>query len=152
VPIIEHLATWGMRWARGQLTEEELDVEFLMWEIQRRLNTGALPDGETVLCFIFEELTQFKSWWIVIQDDDVDLCTNNPGKDVDLYISATVRTLVEIWEGKLELKSAQRKQLIKTNGNRQLAKTLPQWFGICLYADVQPGDPALMQIASADPA
>jgi len=151
-PIIEHLATWGMRWARGQLTEEELDVEFLMWEIQRRLNTGALPDGETVLCFIFEELTQFKSWWIVIQDDDVDLCTNNPGKDVDLYISATVRTLVEIWEGKLELKSAQRKQLIKTNGNRQLAKTLPQWFGICLYADVQPGDPALMQIASADPA
>jgi DNA-binding HxlR family transcriptional regulator len=34
-PVIEHLATWGMRWARGQLTDKELDVEFLMWEIQR---------------------------------------------------------------------------------------------------------------------
>ena len=25
-PIIEHLAVWGMRWARGQLTEDELDI------------------------------------------------------------------------------------------------------------------------------
>jgi len=150
-PIIEHLATWGMRWARGQLTDEELDVEFLMWEVQRRLDTTALPDGETVLCFIFEELTQFKSWWIVIDGSDVDLCTKNPGKDVDLYISSTVRSMVEIWEGDLELRTALRKQLIKTNGNRQLVKTLPDWFGICLYANIKPGDPALKQIAAEDP-
>jgi len=149
-PIIEHLATWGMRWARGQLTDRELDIEFLMWEIQRRLDTQALPDGETVLCFIFDELEQFKSWWVVIQDGEVDLCTKNPGKDVDLYISSTVRTMVEVWEGDLELNSALRKQLIKPNGNRQLIKTLPEWFGICLYADVQRGDPAMLRMASGD--
>jgi DNA-binding HxlR family transcriptional regulator len=147
-PMIEHLAVWGMRWARGQMTEIELDVEFLMWEIQRRLDTGALPDGETVLCFIFEELTQFKSWWVVINGDEVDLCTNNPGKDVDLYISSTVRTMVEVWEGELGLKTAQRKNLLKTNGNSQLVKTLSEWFGICLYADVKRGDPALKRVAS----
>jgi DNA-binding HxlR family transcriptional regulator len=147
-PVIEHLATWGMRWARGQLTDRELDVEFLMWEIQRRLDTGALPDGETVLCFIFEELTQFKSWWVVINGDEVDLCTSNPGKDVDLYISSTVRTMVEVWEGELGLKTAQRKKLLKTNGNSQLVKTLSEWFGICLYADVKRGDPALKRVAS----
>ena len=149
-PIIEHLAVWGMRWARGQLTDKELDVEFLMWEIQRRLDTEALPDGETVLCFIFEELSQFKSWWVVVRDNYVDLCTENPGKDVDLYISSTVRTMVEIWEGTLELKLALIKRLIKTNGVQQLAKTLPDWFGICLYADVRPGDPTLMLVASDD--
>jgi DNA-binding HxlR family transcriptional regulator len=149
-PIIEHLAIWGMRWARGQLTEEELDVEFLMWEVQRRLNTGALPDGETVLCFIFDELTQFKSWWIVVNGDGVDLCTKNPGKDVDLYISSTVRSMVEIWEGRLELNVALSSQRVKTNGNLQLAKSLPDWFGICLYADVKPGNPALQRIAIDD--
>jgi DNA-binding HxlR family transcriptional regulator len=149
-PIIEHLAVWGMRWARGQLTDRELDVEFLMWEVQRRLNTGALPDGETVLCFIFEELTKFKSWWIVIQDDEVDLCTKNPGRDVDLYITATVRTMVDVWEGDLDIKLALRKGLIKTSGNSQLARTFPQWYGICLYAGVKRGDPALMGVASED--
>jgi DNA-binding HxlR family transcriptional regulator len=146
-PVIEHLATWGMRWARSQLTDEELDIEFLMWEIQRRLDTDALPDGETVLCFIFEELTLFKSWWVVVNDNGVDLCTKNPGKDVDLYISSTVRTMVEIWEGDLGLTLALRKQLVKTNGDRLLIKTLPEWFGICLYADIKPGDPALKQVA-----
>jgi hypothetical protein len=78
----------------------------------------------------------------------VDLCTKNPGKDVDLYISTTVRTMVEIWEGDLGLKTALRKQLVKTNGDRQLSRTLPGWLGICLYADVKRGDPQLTQVIS----
>lgn len=61
-PIVKHLATWGMRWARGQLNDDELDVEFLMWDIQRRLQTDMLPDGETVFCFIFDDLSKFKNW------------------------------------------------------------------------------------------
>ncbi|MCK5394893.1 MAG: helix-turn-helix transcriptional regulator [Gammaproteobacteria bacterium] len=149
-PIIEHLATWGMRWARGQLNDDELDVEFLMWDIQRRLQTDMLPDGETIFCFIFDDLTKFKNWWLVAHDGEVDLCTENPGKDVDLYISTTLRNLVEIWEGDIEIKAAQGKKLIKTQGNLHLAKTMPDWLGICLYADVRPGDPAMMKVAAED--
>ena len=91
-PIVEHLAVWGMRWARGQLTDDELDVDFLMWDIQRRLDLDKLPDGETVFCFIFEDLSKFKSWWLIVSDGEVDLCTENPGKNVDLYINTTLRT------------------------------------------------------------
>lgn len=149
-PIVEHLATWGMRWARGQLSDDELDVEFLMWDIQRRLQTDMLPDGETIFCFIFDDLTTFKSWWLVVRDGEVDLCTENPGLDVDLYISTTLRNLVEIWEGDVDIKVAQRKQLIKTQGNSQLAKTMPAWLGISLYSDVRPGDPAMTKIAADD--
>jgi DNA-binding HxlR family transcriptional regulator len=148
--IIEHLATWGMRWARGQLSEDELDVEFLMWDIQRRLQTAMLPDGETIFCFIFDDLTQFKNWWLVVCDGEVDLCTESPGKDVDLYISTTLRNLVQVWEGDIDIKLAQRKKLLKTHGNSQLARTMPDWLGICLYADIRPGDPALMKVAAGD--
>jgi DNA-binding HxlR family transcriptional regulator len=137
-PLIEHLAVWGMRWARGQLTDDELDVEFLMWDVRRRLVTDSLPGGETVLCFIFEELAQYKTWWLVVYDDDVDLCTRDPGKDVDLYIKTTVRTLVEVWEGDLDLAGALRDELITTHGVRQLARTMPDWFGLCAYAEIRP--------------
>lgn len=147
-PIVEHLATWGMRWAHGQLDEDELDVEFLMFDIQRRLQTDRLPDGDTVLCFMFDGLTTFKNWWVVVRNGEVDLCTENPGNDVDLYIRTTLRNLIEIWKGDIEIKTALRKELVKTQGNRQLAKTLPDWLGICLYADVRPGDPAMMNIAA----
>ena len=145
-PIVVHMATWGMRWARGQLDEDELDVEFLMWDIHRRLQMDMLPDGETVMCFIFDGLTKFSSWWLIINNGEVDLCTENPGKDVDLYVRTTLPDLVAIWNGDIKIKTALRKQLLKPQGNSQLIKTMPQWLGICLYADVRPGDTTLMQV------
>ncbi len=149
-PIVEHLAIWGMRWARGQLSDDELDVEFLMWDIQRRLDTEMLPDGETVLCFILDDLVSFKNWWLIVSNREVDVCTENPGKDVDLYINTTLRNLVEIWEGDIEIKAAQQQKLIKTQGNKRLANTMSDWLGICLYADIRPGNPVLMNIAADD--
>ena len=147
-PLIEHLAVWGMRWARGQLREDELDVEFLMWDIQRRLRLDRLPDGDTIICFIFDDLERYRNWWLVVRDGDVDLCTENPGLDVDLYVSGSLRNLVEVWEGDVPVKTALRKGLLRTQGNRQLARSLPAWLGLNPYADVRPGDPALTRIAA----
>ena len=48
-PLIEHLAVWGMRWARGQLDDNELDVEFLMRDLQRRLHVVQLHRDGAVL-------------------------------------------------------------------------------------------------------
>jgi DNA-binding HxlR family transcriptional regulator len=137
-PLIEHLAVWGMRWARGQMTDSELDVEFLMWDLQRRLQTEQLPDGETVLCFTFDDLERFKTWWLVARAAEVDLCTENPGRDVDLYVNTGLRSLVEVWSGDLDLRKALRDKQIRTQGNVHLERTMPNWLGICLYADVRP--------------
>jgi DNA-binding HxlR family transcriptional regulator len=137
-PIIEHLAVWGMRWARGQLADSELDVEFLMVDLQRRLQTDRLPDGETVLCFTFNELETFKTWWMVVYGNEVDLCTENPGKEVDLYINSGVRDMVKVWRGDLTLRKALREKLVRTQGNTYLIRSMPDWLGICLYADIKP--------------
>jgi DNA-binding HxlR family transcriptional regulator len=137
-PIIEHLAIWGMRWARGQLADSELDVEFLMVDLQRRLQTDRLPDGETVLCFTFNELETFKTWWMVVCGKEVDLCTENPGKEVDLYINSGVRDMVKVWRGDLTLRKALREKLVRTQGNTYLIRSMPDWLGICLYADIKP--------------
>ncbi len=136
-PLIEHLAVWGMRWARGQMSDDELDVEFLMWDLQRRLQTNNLPNGETVLCFNFDELQEHKTWWLLVSQCEVDLCTENPGREVDLYINSTVRTLVEIWHGDLDLRQALRQQRLRTQGKKQLARSMPEWLGISPFAGVQ---------------
>jgi DNA-binding HxlR family transcriptional regulator len=147
-PLIEVLAVWGMRWTRGQLTDDELDVEFLMRDLQRRLQTEHLPDGETVICLIFDELTKHKTWWLVADGDVVDLCTDDPGKDVDLYINSSVRKIVEVWEGDLDIRTALRNGSVKAHGLRHLIRTMPDWFGVCLYKDVGRGDPELMRQAA----
>ena len=133
-PLIEHLAVWGMRWARGQMSDDELDVEFLMWDLQRRLKTDQFPGGETVLCFNFEELRKHKTWWMVACDGEVDLCTENPGREVDLYINTSVRTLVEIWHGDIRLSRAMRDEHLRAHGNVRLVRSMGQWLGISPYA------------------
>ena len=139
-PVIEHLAVWGMRWTRGRMTDEELDVEFLMRDLQRRLQTDHLPDGETVLRFSFDELDEHKTWWLVAVDGEVDLCTDNPGKDVDLYVMTDVRTLVAVWNGDVGVKKVLREKGIRTQGSRHLARTMPEWLGISVYARVRPAE------------
>jgi len=137
-PVIEQLAVWGMRWAHGHMTDDELDVEFLMWDLQRRVRTDQLPNGETVLCVIFDELEKFKTWWLVVCEGEVDLCTENPGKDVDLYLKTQVRSLVEVWNGDLDLREALREKVIRTQGSTGLVRTMPDWLGISPYAGVKP--------------
>ncbi len=149
-PLIEHLAVWGMRWAKGQLRDEELDVEFLMWDIQRRINRDHLPDGEWVFCFIFGDIARYNSWWLLVKDGGIDLCTENPNVDVDLYIRSTLRDLISVWDGELAIKTAMRKKIIQTQGKTKLAKSMPDWLGINPFADVEAADPTLKLIPADD--
>jgi DNA-binding HxlR family transcriptional regulator len=144
-PLIESLAVWGMRWARGRMSDDELDVEFLMWDLQRRLKTDRLPDGETVLCFHFDELQKHKTWWMVANGGDVDLCTENPGREVDLYINSSVRILVEIWHGDISLEQARRDQGLRVHGQARLARSMKDWLGISPFSGIKPARPESSQ-------
>ena len=104
----------------------------------RRIDTKGLPDGETVLCFTFNDLDKYKTWWLVIDGDDVDLCTQDTGKDVDLYVTSTVRTMIEIWEGDTDLRAAMRDDRVIAMGARHLIRSMSDWFGLCAHAHVRP--------------
>ena len=136
-PLVEQLAVWGQRWARGQMSDDELDVELLMWDVQRRIDTRSLPDGETVLAFMFADLDKHKNWWLVIDGEDIDLCTEDPGKDVDLYLASDLRTMIEVWQGDTRLEDALRDERILATGARPLLRSLPDWFLLCSFAGVK---------------
>ena len=56
-------------------------------------------------------------------------------------IHSLLRTLVEVWEGDLDMRTALRSRLVRAQGSRHLIHTMPDWFGVCLYKDVRRGDP-----------
>ena len=138
-PVVESLAVWGMRWARNQMDDDELDVTFLMFDIQRNIATEQLPDGETVLCFNIGDLKTFDRWWIVVDNDaggTVDLCHTDPGKDVDLYLTSTARTLIEVWMGDRPLRTALTEKSLELIGPSDLIRSLPDWFVLSSAAGV----------------
>jgi hypothetical protein len=56
--------------------------------------------------------------------------------------------MIEIWEGDTDLKTAQKKKLLTSQGDRMLARSMPDWLGINPYADIRRGDPVMMKIAA----
>jgi hypothetical protein len=93
-----------------------------------------------VLSFNFDDLEKYKKWWLVVSRDDVDLCTENPGKDVDLYISSDLRTMVEVWQGDGKLKEMLREGHIQAVGSKVLIRSMEDWFGLCAFAGVRPAE------------
>ncbi len=132
--VIEALAVWGMRWARDKMGGDDLDVCFLMFDIQRRIDTAALPDGETVLGFTFTDLDVFGRWWLVCQGGEVDLCYVDPGKDVDCYVTCASRDLIDVWMGDLPLPSALQSKAIQIIGERHVVSTFSKWFSLAVFA------------------
>jgi DNA-binding HxlR family transcriptional regulator len=137
-PLIDYMAKWGLRWARRRMKEEDLDVGCFMWDFHRSLNTSELPDGETVFSVAFSDLESHSKWWLVAKGDVVDLCTDDPGKDIDLYIHSTLPALAEVWMGDTEIYTAIKSDDVMLTGSSYLMRTATQWFPKSHYADVRP--------------
>lgn len=139
-PVVESLAVWGMRWARDQMSDDEMDVTFLMFDIERNIDATHLPDGETVLGFNIGDLEAFDRWWIVLDVRggvaETDLCHADPGKDVDLYLTAKARDLINIWMGDIPLRPALSSKQIDLVGAAHLRRSFQDWFTLSSAAPV----------------
>ncbi len=139
LPVVEDLGIWGMKWARGQMSDDELDVELLMHDFSRRIDRTQLPDGEIVIEFDFPGLARFARWWIVLEPTgERELCVDNPHRGVDITIRSDLRTMTEVWAGDIEIRTARRNGRLQMNGNPVLIRTVSSWLQINDLAHIRP--------------
>lgn len=138
LPIIQSMGEWGLRWATSSLTQKDYDIELLMLYLQRSIQVDKLPGKETVIRFNFTDVKKFPDWWLVVSGDKVDACTKDPGKDVDVYFTTTIKIMVEIWMGNTTYRQAQKDGVIKIVGNPQLTSNVTSWMANSVYADLRP--------------
>ena len=135
-PVIESLVVWGMRWARDALEDYEMDVSFLMFDVQRNIILDQLPDGETVICFQFPDLKDFKTWWIVCDGGSVDLCYQDPGKDISVYVTSESCDLIGVWMGDIPASEAMDSGRLTVLGDATLCRSFRRWFPLSAAAEV----------------
>lgn len=140
-PIVEALGVWGARWARSDLSREDLDPSLLMWDMHRRIDTSYFLGGRTVLRFEYVDYpSKMRLWWLVITDDGVDICLKDPGYDVDLFVQTRLKTMTQIWIGDMTVSKARRDKLLNLSGNTKLKNSMPEWIGRSVLAGVAPAD------------
>ena len=138
LPIIKSLGDWGMRWARSNLTEKDYDVELLMLYLKRSINPENLVGNETVIRFKFTDIKDYPDWWMVVQEQDVDICVNDPGKDVDIYFTTTVKTMADVWMGDSSYRKAISGGELTLVGPSALTRDISSWMENSVYVDLAP--------------
>lgn len=134
-PVIETLAVWGTRWI-GEIGDADLDPKLLLWDMHRRVDPDLVPSGRTVVRFRFDDMAAGdRDWWMVITPPDVDVCDVDPGFDVALSVTTTLRRLTEVWRGDRSWVDLLRSRELQVAGPEPLRRSLFDWFRLPDYAD-----------------
>jgi hypothetical protein len=76
-----------------------------------------------------------RNWWLIVQPGkEVNLCSVDPGFDVDLYLVTDLRTMTEIWMGYTSISQAKANDRLVVAGSRQLEANLQSWFSLSPFA------------------
>jgi DNA-binding HxlR family transcriptional regulator len=132
--IISALGIWGQKWLPRRPDREDLDVEPLLVDMQRRVRFHALPKHPLVVRF---EINRAKPRFMLLKASEVSLCTQNPGFPEVLTVKATLAALVGWWRGDVSFAEAQRSG-ISIAGPRAQARAFPNWFDRYQFAAVAP--------------
>ena len=134
--IVGALATWGQRWLPRNAAQEDLDLEPLLVDMQRRARADALPAQPIVTRF---EIKGARPRFMLLRRGEAALCAHNPGFPEPLAVRAPLAALVAWWRGDVDFAAAQRMG-VALDGPRPLARAFPGWFDRYMFAAIGPAD------------
>ncbi len=137
-PLIVGLGNWGHRWVKSEVSLDNLDAELLMWDIRRNLQADPLPRHRVVIQFQYPEAPpKARKWWMIVDPENpVDVCSVDPGFDVDLFVSADLKAMTAVWMGIEDMSVARDDGRIMLTGDERLSNSIEQWLGSSIFADV----------------
>jgi DNA-binding HxlR family transcriptional regulator len=131
VPLVVGLGQWGQRWSRRQLVEGEVDLGLLIWTLERNVRADAFKKQPAVVHLQFTDQPAGKDlWWFVNQDNVCELCLQDPGFDVTLYLACTLPDMIYIVRGDLPLATATESGRLEVIGSAVARKALRPWLNL----------------------
>lgn len=132
--LLGELANWGQRWLPRRAGEEDLDVEPLLADIQRRVRFEALPGHPLVIRL---DIDGGRPRFLLLTPSEASICTHNPGFPEPLRVTAPLSALVAWWRGDVGFAEARRMGL-SVSGSQTLKRRFPEWFHRYRFAGTAP--------------
>jgi len=145
-PVILALGSWGMQWTRDFLGDADYDVELLMLYLERSILPDKLPGSKGIIRFRFTDFSDQPNWWITVDGENVDVCTSDPGLDVDVYITTTVKAMTDAWMGRTSYRQAKAEGSFDVIGPSALTRNISTWLSNCVFADL-PGPEEILSLS-----
>ena len=132
--LVSALGTWGQRWLARKPASEDLDLEPLLVDMQRRVNFTALPKDPLVVRF---EVRGHHQRFMLLKKSEASLCHRNPGFPEPVCVRGPLAALVAWWRGDMSFVEAQRTGL-SIDGPKAFTRAFPKWFDLYLFAHIEP--------------
>mgnify|MGYP001111552434 CR=1 FL=1 len=137
-PLIEAMGVWGQRWARRELEAGEVDMDLLLWGIERSARADVFG-GRAVVRVEFTDQPAHKAvWWYLNEDGRCQLCVDDPGGEPLLYLAATVADFIRVYRGDVPLAAALADGRLEAIGDRKARDRLAAWLNLSPLAAVRP--------------
>jgi len=146
--LVSALGTWGQRWLTREPAKEDIDLEPLLVDMQRRVCFAALPNEPLVVRF---EIRGHRARFMLLKKTEASLCHQNPGFPEPVCVRGPLAALVGWWRGDMSFVEAQRNGLA-IEGPKAFARAFPKWFDLYPFAHIGPaerGDKTRARIARA---
>jgi DNA-binding HxlR family transcriptional regulator len=132
--VISALGAWGQRWLARRACDEDLDLEPVFVDMQRRVRFAALPKDPIVVRFEIKGSRNPR--FLLLRPTEASLCAQNPGFPEPLTVRGSLEALVSWWRGDVSFAEARRIGL-SLEGPRVLVRAFPDWFDRYLFAQVE---------------
>ena len=109
-----------------------------MLDLRSGVDAGFFTTDRTVVQYEFTDISgPTRLWWLVIKPDEVDLCIQDPGFEINLFVTTDLLTLTKAWMGDTPIKQSIRSGAIELHGSSTLARTFDKWMRRSPYANVE---------------
>lgn len=143
-PVVFSMALWGQEWLEIEPSVENVDVNFLMWDIRRNVKQHPILPDPFIVHFFLTDMPENKSeHWLVFEANDVDLCHVDRNFAVDVDIQVSAQKLTKIWMGWEEFDDAIKDHSLKLIGPEKYTTLATQWLGNSSVAHLKKRSPNL---------
>jgi hypothetical protein len=133
--IVMGIGIWGQRWVETRVALDNLDPDLLMWDMRRFADPAKLSKDKCTVQFQYSDLPPAKRYyWLVIENGQADMCSIDPGFEVDLYVHTDLRTMTAIWMGVTTVSKEILDGQLELTGTRELCHSMQQWLGLSPFA------------------
>jgi len=133
-PLLKEFGKWGMSWAFNQMDEHQLDASTLVRDFGAALQLDQLPTGDATFQFSMNVGDKVVRKFILLRDGKPQICDDNIGYDVDVYLSGDITAFAQIWYGERSVISSIDQQLVNVTGAAFYVKNVSKWLGTSQFA------------------
>ena len=137
-PLLTEMGKWGIRFVGEGMTDKQNTVSGLMRDFSGALNIDELPSCDTFIQFTFTDAPEGSKQFINIREGEAQVCSQNLGFDVDVYITASAADMTKIWYGEISITRAIEEEKLIIVADTIYTNNLRNWLRVSSFTGNDP--------------